>query len=137
MSFDRQGVLDVMDTYITTWNAGDHKGTAACFYLPAMFIASAGVTLLETEQDAIDHLDGIRHRLAGANFSRSIWGTREVFPLGEDLALASCEFTRVDDHDVPIESSIGTYTVKSTASGWKIVACVVHSSDAKLMARPS
>jgi hypothetical protein len=99
-----------------------------------MFIASGGVTLLGSEKDAIDHLDGIRRRLSGKSFARSVWGSREVFALGDDLALVSCEFTRVDGHDAPIESSIGTYTVKRTAGGWKIVACVVHGPDAKLIA---
>jgi hypothetical protein len=134
MPFDRQAILDVMDTYITTWNAGDHAQTAACFSFPAMFIASGGVTLLQTERDALDHLDGIRARLKGAGFVRSVWGARDIFPLGDDLALASCEFRRVDGHDKAIESSIGTYTLRRANGGWKIVACVVHGADAKLVA---
>ncbi|MCW2539351.1 MAG: hypothetical protein JWN95_1076 [Frankiales bacterium] len=130
----REDVAAHLDRYLATFNSGDFTLTAESYLLPCAFIGVDGVRNVDTTEKFVEQMSTMVSSLRARGFVKSFWTDKQIFPLADRLALASCTFERRRADGTVIEDGCATYTLQRGDGGWRIVSILGHPVPTKLIA---
>lgn len=119
----------LFEEYIAAWNIGDHRKIATAIYRAPLYIFDRETTtVLSTPEEITDLLASLRRDLDTAGFSYSTLHHVGVCDLGNDLAFATLQFSRIDSNGDYMGQTVlsSSYIARKTPVGWRLVAHVLQ-----------
>ncbi|MEM6652095.1 MAG: hypothetical protein AAF582_05805 [Pseudomonadota bacterium] len=111
----------VMDDFMTTFNARDEKAWAETFHYPHIRIASGEVSVADSAEAIMTEMDFARFaEMTG--WHHSAWDSIQVVQAGRDKVHFSVEFTRFDEDGEPLRTYQSLYVVTKRGDRWGVQA---------------
>jgi hypothetical protein len=108
--------MDVMDTFLTAFNAKDMVGLEATFHYPHMRIASYPLQVLTGSGQQ----DDVFGSLAAEDWGSSRWDARTIVQCGKDKAHIIATFARLHPDGTEYATYDGLYVVELRDGFWGI-----------------
>lgn len=111
----------VMDDFMTTFNARDVKAWAETFHYPHIRIASGEVSIANSAEAIMAEMDFARFaEMTG--WHHSAWDSIQVVQAGSDKVHFSVEFTRFNEEGKSLRTYQSLYVVTKRGDRWGVQA---------------
>lgn len=110
--------MEVMDKFLTAFNAKDMRGLEATFHFPHMRIASYPLHVLT----APGQQDDVFGNLASEGWAKSRWADRTIVQCGKDKAHVIATFARLHPDGAEYAKYEGLYIIELRDGFWGITA---------------
>jgi ketosteroid isomerase-like protein len=135
MAAVKKEISDLLEIYISSFNACDLEAAASYYDEPAFAISSSGASLLPSRADRASSFRSTVERLKSEGWDHSEFiGEKAIVELGEGLVLASCPCKRLKADGGSVEEFTATYTLRKLGGkdgkegrGWVIVG--IHHGE--------
>lgn len=129
-------IADLLDTYLSTFNAGDFTTASRYYDQPSVAVGASGLAIFQTREDFAGLLASTVTRLKRVGFDRSEWvGEKQITVLEDDgfkgLVTASCVCKRLKEDGSSCEEFTVVYTLRRVEGQWLIVAILQHPVETK------
>lgn len=111
----------VMDDFMTTFNARDEEAWAGTFHYPHIRIASGDVRIADSAEVVMAEMDFAAFaEMTG--WHHSAWDSIQVVQAGSDKVHFSVEFTRFNEEGEPLRTYQSLYVVTKRGDRWGVQA---------------
>ncbi len=130
---EEECILEIMEGLQESFSNMDLDRWLSYFNSEHAFVLHNSVLISDNRDSTKSTFSPMMKALKEAGFVRSLLDMCNIKMLGNEQAVVSAKWRRLDGDDNLINTLSDTYTFIRAGSGWKIAVVVIHDSDETLV----